>query len=469
MDAIGPTRSHVVWILLVLLPGCYAPLHSPGIPATHLPDQYRMPMRTAGAPLNYSSLVAPTPPAYLLGTGDVLEITAPDLMQRGDTRPFQVQVLETGEIHLPRVGPVVVGGHSLAEAQVRINRAIGAGYLEDPAVTVTLVQKGVVNVLVLGAVNQPGVHALPRFENDIAHALAAAGGFSERAGDVIEVHRRGAETCPLPAASPEFTGNTAPPETIQTVSFETAGAEPVWTPEMARAAPAAVGPYQSYRGRSGPVEPPTSAPQPTHRPAPIAQASHTQTAAAQPFVADEIVSADELFTEETSLPGMALGPVERISLRGMTPLLAPEQAILHAGDVIVVPERKDSVFYVVGPLSETNRVRFTVGDRDREIGNGFLLPDDREIDVVTAVAMAGYIDPIYSPTTVTVHRIQPNGMPLLVHVDLIRARTDPRETVLVQPGDIIYLNPDNWWYGRRLFDRTVDRALGTAVGRWLTN
>lgn len=79
--------------------------------------------------------------------------------------------------------------------------------------------------------------------------------------------------------------------------------------------------------------------------------------------------------------------------------------------------------------------------------------------MVKAVAMAGYIDPIDSPTTVTVHRIMPDGMPLLIMVDLIKARYNPLETVLVEPGDIIYLNPDhNWW-----MRRTLDRVLGSLI------
>ena len=146
----------------------------------------------------------------------------------------------------------------------------------------------------------------------------------------------------------------------------------------------------------------------------------------------------------------------------------PADVVLNAADVVIVPRRSDKVFYVVGPLSPQSRVRFSVGDRDREIGSGLLLPEDREVDVVTAVAMAGYIDPIESPTTVTVHRTGQNGMPMLIRVDLIAARTDPSETILVQSGDIIYLNPDPWWYFRRMSDRIIDRALGTAAGRWLT-
>lgn len=170
------------------------------------------------------------------------------------------------------------------------------------------------------------------------------------------------------------------------------------------------------------------------------------------------------------LPGATqVLPVVKIPLHDHGTYINPDDVVLHSGDVVVVPPGADKVFYVVGPLSEQNRIRFSVGDKDREIGSGFLLPHDREVDAVTAVAMAGYLDPINSPTTVTVHRIRPDGTPLLVRVDLIAARSDPLETILIQPGDIIYLNPDVWWYSRRTMDRVIDRALGTAIGRWLTN
>ncbi len=163
-------------------------------------------------------------------------------------------------------------------------------------------------------------------------------------------------------------------------------------------------------------------------------------------------------------------PILRIPLRGYgITALDTQQTVLNPGDVIVVPQTVQKVFYVVGKLSEQNRTRFSLDARNREIGNGFLLPKDRDIDVVTAVAMAGYIDPIDSPTTVTVHRHQPDGESLLVHVDLIAARYDKHESILVQPGDIIYLNPDYQWWFRRTFNSSLERALGIAGGFWLTN
>ena len=133
----------------------------------------------------------------------------------------------------------------------------------------------------------------------------------------------------------------------------------------------------------------------------------------------------------------------------------------HHGDsdVVVVKKSPDKTFYVVGQLSGNNQVRFTVGNDNRDLGNGFLLPPDRDVDVVTAVAMAGYIDPIDSPTTVTVHRTGSDGNPLLIRVDLIAARFDRSENIMVLPGDIIYLNPDPAWWLRR----TLDRVLPTII------
>ncbi len=429
--------------------GCYAPLHSPGIPARDLSNSYRWPSRTAGAPLNYSSLVALPSNTYLLGSGDLLEVTVPDLLAQGILQSFQARVQMTGEIFLPRLGGVVVGGLSISAAQQQVNSALAAQLLQNPGATVSLIEKGTVRVLVLGAVQRPGVHELPRYENDIAHALAAAEGLSDQAGDMIEVHRRCAACPPEAELRPMFPTAQSEAPQIRQLSFQPGNGVTPHVPHgpmsvpVYRAAYASGGRYSLLGGHSA---------KPRLRTASFGQAT--------PLVTSDATTAGGSFQA---------GPITRISLRDNGMSFNPDEVVLNSGDVVVVPEGTDQVFYVVGPLSQQNRVRFSVGDKDREIGSGLLLPDDREVDVVTAVAMAGYLDPIESPTTVTVHRVAPDGTPLLVRVDLIAARSDPQETILIQPGDIVYLNPDAWWYSRRTMDRVIKRALGTAIGRWLTN
>lgn len=367
------------WIaILCVQTGCWAPLHSCGIPATQLPETFRLPTRTGGVPLNFASLTIQPPNDYILGPDDQLDVTVAGLSKEAEPQPIRVQIMANGSVQLPLVGEVNIGGGNLIDAQKAITNAYSDGYLQDPRVNLTLIQKSSTSVIVLGEVNEPGVHILPKYENDVGHALAAAGGLSVDAADEIEVHRRG----------------------------------------IVR---------QAELGLQGVPLIPSTADVDSHSP---------------------LMDAMETIREVD--PKSIL----RIPLRtNLNFHLSEEDITLGAGDVIVVPSRKHEVFFVVGKLGTTNTVRFTVGDRERELGVGFVLPRDREIDVVTAVVMAGYIDPIDSPTTVTLHRVRPDGRPLLIRVDLIEARRNPRATVLVEPGDIIYLNPDAPWYMRRTIDQ----------------
>jgi polysaccharide export outer membrane protein len=375
----------VVVAFLASSSGCYAPLHSHGIPAATLPDEFRVPWRTGGPNLNLASLTAAPPVDYLLGPDDVLEIIVHGLVAGEPSEPILARVMGDGQIHLPIVGAVKVGGLNLLQAQEAVTRAYADGVLKEPRVSVALAEKSTIDVLVLGEVKLPGVYRLPKYENDIAHALAMAGGLTVTAELEIEVHRR---------IHTEVDGTIEllpPPDDI-------------------------VGPCP------------------------------------HPF--------------DPSLE------VLRIPLRGFAEQpFRPQDVVLTHGSVVLVPSRRDEVFFVVGKLSQNNAVRFSLGREERELGSGFVLPRDREIDVVTAVAMAGYIDPIDSPTTVTVHRVRPDGEPLLIKVDLIKARYDRLETVLVEAGDIIYLNPDACWWTRRTFDRVVPDLItlpyGEAMRRWI--
>lgn len=380
--------------------GCYAPLHSPGIPANQLSEEFRIPFKRQNFDINFAMLRRSTPPQYLISVDDIVRVEVSDLQPfkdldlgttnnrspRADIGPEtrDIQISSSGTMLLPLIGEVYVENLTLDQAQKKVVAAYSDGFIDSPQVSVSLVQKKVVPVLVLGGVAQPGRYELPNFENDIAHAIAAAGGVIEEQ-DEIQVHRR--------------TAAFAHPEEL---------------------------PPLVSQNRNG-----------------VQQASFTSSTTP---------------TEESG-NGYHLHYL-RIPLRGTQQnMITAQQAELHEGDVVIVRKMPDEVFFVVGDLSENNQVRFTLGNQNRDLGNGFVLPKDRDVDVVTAVAMAGYIDPIESPTTVTVHRTQSDGGPLLIKVDLIAARFDRRENIMVLAGDIIYLNPDPAWWMRRTFDRIVPTLL----------
>ena len=386
----GRRVSAVFAVVLMVIPlaGCYVPLRSPGVPASVLPASYRTPMRSVAPRLNLADLAVAPPFDYILGPYDTLEISIPRMYENANLRTVRAKIMFNGNITLPMVGDVEVAGLNLAQAQHVIERAFGK-YLSNPQISLDLAEKATIPVSVIGKVNEPGSYSLPKYQNDIANAIAIAGGPGEFAGQIIEVHRRLRDP----------------------VMIETGDAQ---SPHVA---------------------------------------------------SDRVVLQIPLLGGPPTISTADGGVLVREQLQ-------PEDVTLQPGDVVLVPRQKDEVFFVVGELDDTRVVNFRVQDRDRSLGNAFLLPVDRDVDVVTAVAMAGYIDPINSPSTVTVHRsMQYGGPPLLVHVDLIKARYDWNENIYIQPGDIIYLNPDPAWWMRRTFDRIVPDLLtlpyGEAAERWI--
>lgn len=120
----------------------------------------------------------------------------------------------------------------------------------------------------------------------------------------------------------------------------------------------------------------------------------------------------------------------------------PEDAILHEGDVVLLEARVEDLFYTAGLLPAGERV----------------LPRDYDLDVVEAVVQAsgtlvngafggnnfnglliqkGIGNP--NPSALTVIRRAPGGGQIPISVDLNRALVDPRERILVQPGDVLIL------------------------------
>jgi protein involved in polysaccharide export with SLBB domain len=135
----------------------------------------------------------------------------------------------------------------------------------------------------------------------------------------------------------------------------------------------------------------------------------------------------------------------RIPLRqrpGEPPPFRPEDVVLRNGDIVFIEARDTEVFYTGGLLPS----------------HQFALPRDYDLDVVQAIAFvngpfingalngnnlsgavvqAGLGFP--SPSLITILRKTPGGGQIPIRVTLDRALRDPRERVLIQPGDVIIL------------------------------
>ncbi len=142
-------------------------------------------------PTQIARLGAPLQEEHRNRPGDLLEVTVPDLLTENQSDPLPTRVLEDGTIRLPFIGSVLVTKLTLTETeQVICNACADRGVLQKPRVLVTLRETKKARVNVLGAIRNPGQYELSGGEADLLSALVAAGGLTEDADTIIEVHHR---------------------------------------------------------------------------------------------------------------------------------------------------------------------------------------------------------------------------------------------------------------------------------------
>jgi polysaccharide export outer membrane protein len=122
---------------------------------------------------------------YRMGTGDVLRITVygqPDLTT-------EARVGESGNISFPLIGDVKMAGVTPAQGETDIAKRLSkGGFINEPFVTLNVVQYRGQQVSVLGRVNRPGKHNLERVGR-VTDVLALAGGVVPDGADTVTLIR----------------------------------------------------------------------------------------------------------------------------------------------------------------------------------------------------------------------------------------------------------------------------------------
>ncbi|MBV8489138.1 MAG: polysaccharide biosynthesis/export family protein [Candidatus Eremiobacteraeota bacterium] len=123
--------------------------------------------------------------------GGQMPLTANTFIHPGDQLAVQVfgdqtltqnvTVLADGTIDYPLVGRVPVAGKTPSQAAALLALRLH-DYVRHPVVTIAIAQLAQPNVLVLGAVKNPGKYQLPA-DGKVSDAIAAAGGIAESNGD----------------------------------------------------------------------------------------------------------------------------------------------------------------------------------------------------------------------------------------------------------------------------------------------
>lgn len=111
------------------------------------------------------------PDKYVVGTGDMLSIN----LWGEINLSHQLRITPEGDLLIPRVGKVEVGGKPLSEVKKIIREAVMKSY-KNVKVTITLVGLRRFKVSVAGAVKAPGIYSV--FANTrVSEVIGKAGGF----------------------------------------------------------------------------------------------------------------------------------------------------------------------------------------------------------------------------------------------------------------------------------------------------
>jgi polysaccharide export outer membrane protein len=139
----------------------------------------------ADSPGARQALAAVQRPLMEIGAGDTVTV---EVFGQKDL-DATVYVGDDGTVPLALVGSVPISGLSPAEAAQRIEKALHDGhFVNDPHVTITVVQSRSQRVSVLGEVTSPGRYGIDA-KTTIFDLLAQAGGTRETGADLIYLMR----------------------------------------------------------------------------------------------------------------------------------------------------------------------------------------------------------------------------------------------------------------------------------------
>jgi polysaccharide export outer membrane protein len=122
---------------------------------------------------------------YKIGPKDLLELTVIGFQELNR----QYRVSEEGKIGLPYLGEISVEGLTRADLEKSLTQILKEKYLENPQVTVTIVEFQSRRVFLIGAVTTPGPYELMG-RLTLLKLISQAGGLTPEAGDQIIVMRQ---------------------------------------------------------------------------------------------------------------------------------------------------------------------------------------------------------------------------------------------------------------------------------------
>jgi polysaccharide biosynthesis/export protein len=161
----------VLAVVMLAIPGCV--LAAQNLAAQDRPTQNPSASETSVSPLR-------------LGPGDLVEVSVYNVSELST----KARVSGEGNLYLPLVDYVHVGGLTADQAQALIQRKLSdGGFVKNPHVSLLVQEYASQGASVLGEVARPGIYPVLG-EQRLFDVISAAGGFTEKAGQSVTVTHR---------------------------------------------------------------------------------------------------------------------------------------------------------------------------------------------------------------------------------------------------------------------------------------
>ena len=127
---------------------------------------------------------------YILGPGDLVDITVFELMAPGQPYVTRERISQSGQVTFPYLGVVKAAGLATRGLEEKLADMLEPDYIRNPQVTVFVVEYRNLNVSVLTGVFRPGLYPMSKQDMTLLELVAMAGGVIQLVEDYGYVIRK---------------------------------------------------------------------------------------------------------------------------------------------------------------------------------------------------------------------------------------------------------------------------------------
>lgn len=406
---------------------------------------------------------------YRVGSGDILQVTAYDIVDVGRPELYEVTVDNRGAIEIPQLGRITVTEMTTQEIEGALIAA-ARRFVREPLISVRAVQQRQMTFTLVGNTENPGPYLIPKPDYRLLDAITVGGAFNEDIPEIYVIRQvplseamRGVPPT-LPArepVKPETQPGRSIIDIIKDIAPEPAtppkppASEPPKAPEggavldlIDQIAPSTTPPATTppatppgspavfgMRGQPENQPPAVDLPETRSGPATTPGAAPDQAPTSWVFLNGKWVQVSRV--SAPSVPGASASGSEmlvtqRIIRVPMKDLLSGRQAVnivIRPGDVVRLPVPTSGLVYMTGQINRVGPIS---------------IPGTGGMTLLRAVDSAGGLSGLAIPERVDLQRMIGRDRQATIRLDLRAIAEQTQPDLLLKPNDRINIGTNFW-------------------------